>query len=222
MGDSGAAGRLSIPIVIAKSLLDPATTYTRALAASPMRQAFFILFYFSAIISRGQVVDKTFIDNWIKLCDSNIQVDSVRAYYVDRKMLDAADTAKFNTRLNHIPIKKIRSITYSRMKMDNYVPGSGSVYLMTIEKKDHKTISSWISRAKKLYRHILTKSKDPALIIDGEQVAATKAKETLKKMDVNDVYDISVVNFFPGPTSLFGENARNGLVQIWTKKNYRE
>jgi hypothetical protein len=116
------------------------------------------------------------------------------------------------------------------MKTDNYVPGRGSIYVMTIQKMETRDVEDWMKEARKLFvdkyeshsQHILTKSKDPVLVIDGQSVSATIAKVTLDKIDPKEIYDISVNGFFPVPASLFGQNSKNGLVQIWTKQKYNE
>ena len=103
-----------------------------------MRQTFIILFllYFSA--SFGQGTDKAFVDRWLKLCDENIPVDSVKAYYIDSQYF--TDSAKINAYLKTIPPRNIKSILYSKMKTDNYVPGRGSIYVLTIQKMDSKDV----------------------------------------------------------------------------------
>jgi len=50
----------------------------------------------------------------------------------------------------------------------------------------------------------------------------TISKATLYNIDPKEIYDISVNGFFPVPENLFGQNAKNGLVQIWTKQKYKE
>ncbi|MBX2964592.1 MAG: hypothetical protein KF845_00500 [Cyclobacteriaceae bacterium] len=193
-----------------------------------MRQIFTILFLLYFTVSFGQVTDKAFVDRWLRMCDEKIEVDSVRAYYIDRQYF--TDTAKINDRLRTIPPSKIKSIWYSKMKTDNYVPGRGSIYVTTIQKMDTKDVEGWMKEARKLYvdkyvsysQHILTESKDPVLVIDGQAVSATIAKSALDKIDPKEIYDISVNGFFPVPTSIFGQNAKNGLVQIWTKQKYKE
>jgi hypothetical protein len=193
-----------------------------------MRQIFTILLLLYFTTSYGQRTDKAFVDRWLKLCDENIEVDSVRAYYIDREYF--TDTAKINVRLRTIPPRKIKSIWYSKMKTDNYVPGRGSIYVMTIQKMETKDVEAWMLDAKKMYvdkyasysQHILTDSRDPVLLIDGQTISATIAKAALDKIDPREIYDISVNGRFPVPTSLFGQNAKNGLVQIWTKQKYKE
>ena len=177
-----------------------------------MRQTLTILFIFYVTVSYGQVTNKAFVDRWLKSCDEKIEVDSVRAYYIDRQSF--TDTAKINARLRTIPPRKIKSIWYSKMKTDNYVPGRGSIYVMTIQKMDTKDVEAWMKEAIKLYvdkyasfsQHILTDSRDPVLVIDGQAISATIAKAALEKIVPKEIYDISVNDHFPVPTSIFGQN----------------
>ena len=193
-----------------------------------MRAIFAVLFLLHVTCLHAQVTDKAFIDRWLKLCDDKIEVDSVRVYHVDQEYFD--DTTKLNARLRTIPQKRIKSILYSEVKMDNYVPGKGTIYISTIQKMDPKSTGNWMKRAKELYvdkyvsfsQHILTDSKDPVLVIDGQSIPPTIAKAALDNIDPKEIYDISVNGFFAVPSSIFGQNARNGLVQIWTKQKYIE
>jgi len=113
-----------------------------------MRQTLtvFFLLYFST--SFGQGINKAFIDRWLKLCDDNIPVDSVKAYYIDRQYF--TDTAKINAYLKKIPPGKIRSIRYSKIKGCNYVPGRGSIHIMTIEKMDSEDVKTWLKGGEKI------------------------------------------------------------------------
>ena len=193
-----------------------------------MRQIFTILFFFTVTSLSAQVTDMVFIKKWLLLCDDKLPVDSVRAYYIDRDYFDNPD--KINARLNAIPVAQIKSIRYSKMKTDNYVPGRGSIFVMTIQEMETEDVEDWMKDARKLFvdkyssysQHTLTDSRDPVLVIDGQQVSATIAKAALDKIDPREIYDMSVNEHSPAPASLFGQNAKNGLVQIWTKQKYKE
>lgn len=189
-----------------------------------------ILFYFVLTGLNAQVIDKTFVDNWIKSSDPQIQVDSVQAYYFDNKLYYGYDIETLNARLSKITPDKIRCIWYSRMKTDDYVPGKGKIAVMTVKKKDTKEVSDWLNEANGLFndkyisysQHVLTDSKDPVLVIDGKSIQHTLAKQTLEKINPRDIYDISVNNFFPVPWTIYGKNSKNGLIQIWTKIQIKE
>jgi hypothetical protein len=193
-----------------------------------MKQILTILLLLNVINLSAQITDRRFIIQWLKLCDDKIEAESVRAYFIDHKYFD--DSVKIDEQLNTIPLTKIKSISYSPIKMDNYVPGKGEISISTVQKSELNIIEDWIKRAKELFvdkyvsasQHILSDSKDPVLVVDGQAVSPPIAKAVLGKIDVKEIYDISAVDFFPAPSSIFGQNAKNGLVQIWTKQKYNE
>ena len=165
------------------------------------------------------------------MCDSTARVDLVRAYIIDNQYYDlTVDTFSFHDRLSAIKVNKVHSIYYSKVKQDEYVPGKGFITVRTIRKKSLENVQGWLTEAKKVFQdqytsfsqHIHPDAKDPVLVIDNKTIQHTLVKETLNKINPQDIYDISVNNYFPVPSTLYGQNAKNGLVQIWTKKNYKE
>lgn len=190
-----------------------------------MRSFIFISGFIFATVLKGQSIDKSYIDNWIKAADPTFTVDSVITYKIDRQSFYSYDTASFNARLRSITVDKIATIFYSKYKTDNFVPGKGTIYVSTIKKQEISDIKSWLTKAKGLFvdnyisfsQPIFTDSKDPVLIIDNKSIHHTELKEALKRLDPKEIYDISV-NTSPVPATMYGKNAKNGLVQIWTMK----
>ena len=190
-----------------------------------MKTLLFILSLFCLPPLNAQSIDKNYVVNWIKAIDTTYKPDSVIAYYIDRGLYYTYDTAKFNSAFRHINVNNLKGIFYSKFKTDNYVPGRGSIYISTIKKLKTDDIEGWLNNAKKLFvdnyvsfsQNILTDAKDPVLIIDNKSIHHTEVLETLNKLDPKDIYDISVSSS-PVPAAIYGQNSRNGLVQIWTKK----
>jgi len=194
-----------------------------------MRAFVFISTFFFATVLKGQSIDKSYIIKWIKAADSTFAVDSVITYKIDRQSFYTYDTASLNARLRLITVDRLASIFYSKYKTDNYVPGKGTIYISTIKEQSTEIIESWLPNAKGLFvdnyvsfsQHIFIDAKDPVLLIDNKQVHHTEVREALNKLDPKDIYDISV-NPSPAPAFMYGQNAKNGLVQIWTKKLFRD
>ena len=194
-----------------------------------MRAFIFISTFFFATVLKGQGIDKSYIDNWIKAADPTFPVDSVITYKIDRQSFYSYDTASFNARLKLITVARLATIFYSKYKTDNYVPGKGTIYISTIKKQEPSDIKNWLTKAKTLFvdnyvsfsQHIFTDSKDPVLLIDNKLIHHTEVREALKELDLNNIYNISV-NTSPVPASMYGQNAKNGLVQIWTKKLFKD
>lgn len=174
---------------------------------------------------KAQTIDKDYIVKWIKLADTTFDVDAVVKYSIDRESYYTTDTAKLNNRLRQISVDRLKAIFFSKYKTDNYVPGKGTIYVQSIQQETTEDAKSWLDKAKSLFvdkyvsfsNHILTNAKDPVLIIDNKSVHHTEVKEVLDKLKPQDIYDISVGET-PVPFSMYGQNAKNGLVQIWTKK----
>lgn len=190
-----------------------------------MKTLTFILFLFISTRLNAQSIDKNHVINWIKAIDAPYKPDSVVAYYIDRELYYTYDTTKFNAAIQKINVHNLKGIFYSKYKTDNYVPGRGSIYILTIHELEADDIKGWLTNARKLFadnyisfsQHIFTNAQDPVLLIDNESIHHTEAKDVLNKLDPKDIYDISV-NTSPVPAAMYGQNSRNGLVQIWTKK----
>lgn len=173
---------------------------------------------------KSQTIDKNYIVNWLKAIDSNSQIDSVVVYKIDGKSYYTYDSAKLNRRLKQIMVSKLKSIFYSKYKIDNYVPGKGTIYILTFKEQHIDDIKTRLIKANELFidsyisfsQHIMIDSKDPVLLIDNKSIHHTEVKDFLKKLVPSEIYDMSV-NTSPVPTVIYGQNAKNGLVQIWTK-----
>lgn len=174
---------------------------------------------------KAQTIDKDYVLKWIKLADTTFDVDAVVEYTVDRESYYTTDTAKLNNRLRQISTDRLKAIFFSKYKTDNYVPGKGTIYVQSIQQLTTEDAKAWLDKAKGLFidkyfsfsNHIYSNSKDPVLVIENRSIHHTEVKEFLAKVNPEDVFDISVGQT-PVPASMYGQNAKNGLVQIWTKK----
>jgi len=194
-------------------------------SSKPMKILLLILASICLTQLKAQTIDKDYIVKWIKLADTTFDVDAVVKYSIDRESYYATDTAKLNNRLRQISTDRLKCIFFSRIKTDNYVPGKGTIYVQSIQLQTIEDAKSWLDKAKSLFidkyfsfsNHILIDSKDPVLIIDNQTIHHTEVKEMLDKLNPKNIYDISVAQT-PIPPSMYGQNSKNGLVQIWTKK----
>lgn len=65
-------------------------------------------------------------------------------------------------------------------------------------------------------QHIYYNAKDPVLYLNGNKIHHTEAKKQINRQKVND---IAYIYFSKTPQSeeYHGQNAKNGVVIIWTK-----
>ncbi|MGZ8545203.1 MAG: hypothetical protein ACXWV0_07890 [Flavisolibacter sp.] len=174
---------------------------------------------------KAQLIDKDYIVTWIKLADSTFDADAVVKYSIDREVYYSTDSAKLNNRLRQISTDRLKVIFFSKYKTDNYVPGKGTIYVHSIQQLKTSDIKAWLDDAKLSFKDnyytfsnpVLIDAKDPVLIIDNKNIHHAVVKEYLDRLKPEDIYDISV-GITPVPASIHGQNAKNGLVQIWTKK----
>lgn len=180
--------------------------------------------FFSTLL-KGQGIDKSYIDNWIKAADSSFAVDSVRVYFVNGQYLTSFDTLELSTKLKQISADKIACIGYSQIKDCGYQPGRGTIFVNSIKSQVSKDIKYNLTAAGQLFKdnyisfsqHILNDAKDPVLVIDYVVIHHAEIKDAFKKLKIQELYSVDI-NPFRVPAALFGQNAKNGLVQILTKK----
>ena len=188
-----------------------------------MKAFIFISTFFFAPVLKGQGIDKSYIVNWIKAADPTFPVDSVKVFIVDREYITSDDS--LDNKLKQISADKIASIGFSRIKKCGYQPGRGTIWVYSVEQQSFDDLTYNLTKLKKAFvdkyasfsQHISTNTKDPVLMIDNVMINHTQIKEALKKLNLITLYSIEI-NRFPVPATLYGQNAKNGLVQILTKK----
>jgi len=181
--------------------------------------------FFFATILKGQGIDKSYLDKWVKLADRTFAVDTVRVYFVNGDYLSSFDTLELSTKLKNILPNRISCIGFSEFKSCGYQPGMGTIFVNSIKYQDSNEIRHNLTAAKKLFidnyisfsQHYSSNAKDPVLMIDYIMIHHTEVKDALKKLKYQEIYSIDI-NPYPVPGIYFGPNARNGLVQVLTKK----
>lgn len=189
-----------------------------------MRAFIIISTFFFVTVLKGQSIDKSYLDNWIKAADTTFPVDSVRVYFVNGEYLTSFDTLELSKRLKQISADKIACIGYSKIKDCGYQPGRGTIFVNSIKQQNIKDIKYNLSAATKLFadnyisfsQHIFNNAKDPVFMVDYVMIHHAEIKEVLKKINPQDIYSVDI-NHFSVPPALFGQNSKNGLVQILTK-----
>jgi|GEM_PF-1560246 hypothetical protein len=193
-----------------------------------MRYFFILLCLVITLNASGQKITKQYIETWIKECDSTARPELVKAYYIDGQYFDLLrNESEFNRKLDSITIDRIHPIGYSRTKMDNYVPGEGAIGIITVKQKEGAQIDKLLVYAQEFFndnytsssQDVLVNAKDPVLVVDGVLIHHALAKEAIEKISIDEIYDISMKDSL-APKKIYGVNARNGIVQIWTKKGF--
>lgn len=70
-------------------------------------------------------------------------------------------------------------------------------------------------------QHILENGKDPVLYFDNKKIHHTEVNKVLAKIDKKQIAYVNI-NKTPQLQALHGQNAVNGIVVIWTKKELKK
>lgn len=169
-------------------------------------------------VLQSQTLEKSIIDKKLEL-----QGDAV--YVVNGLSYEQKDSLKLNSVLKSFSLDHLVELT--KLKNDGGIVRCTSkdiaiVYFAT--QQTDKEINNKLKIVKDKFpdkyfghsQHILNDSKNPVLIIDNKTVHHTEAKELIEKIKTNDIFFIDFKTE-PQPAEFYGQNAKNGLVRIWTK-----
>lgn len=184
-----------------------------------------LLIVFSFTI-KAQTLSKNYIDKWLIQCDTNYKTKLINAYILDGKFYSKPDTLLLNTALTSIPINKILAIDpFWNYEISQYVdaPPLIVVLISTRGGQSQKSKKLVLREAVTKYpkpivyqNHISKDPTEPVLFINGRRVFHTECYSVLAKLKANSIVDI-YYNRHPVPTEYYGQNAKNGLVMVWTK-----
>ena len=194
-----------------------------------MKYIFFIIFglFFSqtifaqvetvAEVSIRELFNRKTIINKFKLNDNAVFVINGISY-------SQKDSLKLNDKLNSINRKTLTDFTFIK---NNGQIGIGDKDIVVIKYaiiQPQKYIKEKQSELNKLFvdkyisssQHIYLDAKDPILFIDNQKIFHTEIKKKLSSLKTKDIADLSIKKE-PQSSEMFGQNAKNGIIIIWTK-----
>ena len=173
----------------------------------------------------GQVLNKTYVDNWIISTFTEAFIDSSSLYILNGipfKPSEIDESLKKYKRDDLITINFIDKITIDTL---NLLPRKSIVLLITKGNQTKKSIKSDLNKAKHRFVNrnldttadIDTSLKEPVLVIDGKQIFH---KDCYKKINSLKNSKILGINLIESPVSknIYGSNGVNGLIIIKTIK----
>src|SRR5690606_40214398 len=98
------------------------------------------------------------------------------------------------------------------------------IIIKNTNNKKKKKIKQKLRKLNKLFKdnyisssqHIYLDAKDPVLFIDNQKIFHTEIKKKLSNLKPQNIADISIKKE-PQSSKMHGQNAKNGIVIIWTK-----
>ena len=184
-----------------------------------------LLLLFSSYVN-GQSVGKQYIDEWLIKCDTAYEASKISGYVFNNIFYDSKDSVKLNNELKLLANNNLLSIDpfwNEELLWTTENTGKPLVFIVTRGKQSingkRAVLKTAITKYPKppFYQsHISTTSTEPVLIIDGKYVFHADCYDILSRLKANSIADI-YYNKHPVPTEYYGQNAKNGLVVIWTK-----
>jgi len=194
-----------------------------------MKYIFFIIFglFFSqtifaqvqtvAEVSFRELFNRKDIINKFKLNDNAVFVINGISY-------SQKDSLKLNDKLNSINRKTLTDFTFIKNNGQIGIGDNDIVVIKYAIIQPQKYIKEKHSELNKLFvdkyisssQHIYLDAKDPILFIDNQKIFHTEIKKMLSSLKTKDIADISIKKE-PQSLEMFGQNAKNGIIIIWTK-----
>jgi hypothetical protein len=178
-------------------------------------------FLLASLFCSSQALDKKYVDGWLKMYDTAYNVAPDVLYVIGGVPYDGKDTTKLNAALRQIPIKSLLSVNRSKTF------GLGeAIVVTTIGSQTRRRKKEMLKNAKLRFvdsyvshsQHFLNDAKDPVLYIDFQPIHHTETKKSISELKIKDIKAIYFIDN-PVPSTLWGQNAKNGLVIIWTNKS---
>lgn len=176
------------------------------------------------ICSYSQLVDKKAIDDRVKLTDTTAGKSHARLYVINGIAFNVLDSIKIDSTLKSYDPKYLVDLNFVTCRQMNFPHCNGDIVIILfaysqkgktkrylLKKVRHSFTDNYVSFS----QHIFTNGNDPVLYIDNRLIHHTETKNKIKTLKLRDVYYIDF-NDKTVSELQYGQNAKNGLVRIWT------
>jgi hypothetical protein len=172
---------------------------------------------------QAQQFDKRLLDEKVKLIDTAFKFRQTM-YVINGIPFSATDSIKIDSVLQVNGLKYLVSIDILKEAVRNLMHNNNDVIVVTFaynqklkRKREllNKIKQSFVDNYISFSQHIFTNSNDPILYINNSLIHHTEAKEKIKVLTLKSFYYIDY-NDKAVSAEHYGQNAKNGLVRIWT------
>ncbi|GEM_PF-4699369 len=174
---------------------------------------------------RGQKLTEDFIKAWVLHLDS-ASIDLIdNAIYIIDGIPVRLDNGLYELSDHDFDKERIELSYISPEKSSIIHHGNGpAIVLVTnIRKQKRKELKKRLTEARELYADPVVKTshgiiykKEPVVVLNGKILDSPTSKAMLSDTYLRSFETILVS--YTAPPALYGENAKNGLVRIWSKK----
>jgi hypothetical protein len=184
------------------------------------------MFFLSFLqVASGQTLNKKSIDWWVTKCDTNVKSNLINLYLIDGNGFAPADSLKLNSVLKKISYRQLLSIDFHKTEEvlpTTEVPGRIIIIVsrkgnqsLELKKQLLKEAISKYEKPKFYTNHIQSDSPEPVLTVNDKLIFHSDCYHELLKIRKSSIYAINIYSHHV-PEEYYGQNAKNGLVQIWT------
>src|SRR5690554_225922 len=193
--------------------------------AKPMKTLLKILILTTLLIGTKSYTQELTRNNLI----SQLKADKESLFVINGIPFSYSDSLKLDKELTTIDKNKISEIAI--LKNDGKISHQRKdvIIIQSATKLPKKTIKSKLKEIKSKFKdkyngfsqHIYIDAKDPVLYLNGNKIHHTETKKLVNKLKLND---IGYIYFSQTPQSeeCHGQNAKNGMVVIWTNDKLTE
>ncbi len=172
-----------------------------------------LIFFFCWTLNalKAQQFDKRLLDEKVKLIDTAFRFKQT-TYIINGIPFFEADSIKIDSALQANGLKYLISIGTLDKTTRNLIHNDNDIVLVAFAYRQ-KT-----KRKRELFKKVkqsFEDAKGPVLYIDNILIHYTEAKRKIKALTLKSIYYIDY-NSKPVSAESYGENAKNGLVKIWT------
>lgn len=192
-----------------------------------MKRFLLVSFLFLTLCSlKAQQFDKKLLDEKVKQIDSTYKFRET-LYIIDGVLYENFDSTKIDSTLSSHGLKYLLNIDILKeaaaVNLISCRPIRDVVLVVFAHRQESKKKRTIFKRVIQAFtdnyisfsQHIPLDSKDPVLYIDNVLINHAEAKEKVKGLTVKSIYHIDYNDKAVSP-ELYGQNAKNGIVRIWT------
>ncbi|MDM1071262.1 hypothetical protein HX001_02020 [Empedobacter brevis] len=155
---------------------------------------------------------------------TQLKADKESTFVINGMGFSFSDSLKLDSELSKIDTKKIAEIIILKNKGQVTYLRSDVIVIQYATQLPKKIIKTSLKEIKLKFKdeyisfsqHVYYDAKDPVLYLNGNKIHHTEAKKQINRQKIND---IAYIYFSKTPQSeeYHGQNAKNGVVIIWTK-----
>ncbi len=182
----------------------------------------FVIFCFYGFKTKAQDINRQ------KLIE-NLKADKESLFVINGIPYSFSDSLKLDQELKKIENNKISEIAI--LKNDGKISHQRNDVIIiqfatelsqkAIKEKLREIMPKFKDKYYGYSQHIYSDAKDPVLFLNGTKIQHTETQEKIKNLNRNE---IAYIHFSQTPQSeeYHGQNAKNGIVIIWTKEKLNE